>query len=550
MSSVTLQIEHLPADVLGLSSQAIDTLAGRPRPTVLPEMLIPSDVSALPSPPDHLDDEDRASLARDLERELARFEPHVSVIESARKLAQPGATLVVSGQQPAFLGGPLYNVYKALHAVRLARDLSEAWKVPVIPAFWNHADDHDIAEVHHLWIQNPHLDLFKLGLASASSGREPLSRILFDEVQHRLGPVREALRQNLWEGEDREKALEVFLPRNGESFSNAFTRILLALFGHHGLLVIEPGWIREALSRSLARVVVSDLRSSLEEGSRRLISVGQEPAIDPATAALVFRLVDGCRQALRLAGEELRYDDESGSRTAAELAAEIVQAPLEWSPGALLRPVVQDMALPVAAYVGGWGELSYHAQLPPLRDRAGVPRTPFVPRLSATLVDPEAEVSLEKLSLTARDALLARGRLGEASAERDMTAPVVRRLREEGERAASALLGLREELADLDQGLAAQLRRRSKQVQEIFDRLASKAARVHANREGRGQRHFRRLNHGLFPRGAPQERVRGLLEFAARFGTGWMDDLLDEIEPLPTEHVVVRLVASDTSTAI
>jgi len=314
--------------------------------------------------------------------------------------------------------------------------------------------------------------------------------------------------------------------------------------------VIEPGWIREALSRSLARVVVSDLRSSLEEGSRRLISVGQEPAIDPATAALVFRLVDGCRQALRLAGEELRYDDESGSRTAAELAAEIVQAPLEWSPGALLRPVVQDMALPVAAYVGGWGELSYHAQLPPLRDRAGVPRTPFVPRLSATLVDPEAEVSLEKLSLTARDALLARGRLGEASAERDMTAPVVRRLREEGERAASALLGLREELADLDQGLAAQLRRRSKQVQEIFDRLASKAARVHANREGRGQRHFRRLNHGLFPRGAPQERVRGLLEFAARFGTGWMDDLLDEIEPLPTEHVVVRLVASDTSTAI
>ena len=549
MSGVTLQVEHLPADVLGLSRQACDVLAGRPRPAMLRGMVIPSDVSALPPPSDHLDDEDRVSLARDLERELARFEPHVSVIESARILAQPGAVLVMSGQQPAFLGGPLYNVYKALHAIRLARALSDAWDVPVVPAFWNHADDHDIAEAHHLWIQNPHLDLFKLGLAGVSSGRVPLSRIVFDEQRHRLGSVREVLRQNLGEGESREEALETFLPREGESFSNAFTRILLALFGHHGLLVIEPDWIREALSRSMARVVVSDLRSSLEEGSRRLIDAGQEPTIDPATAALVFRLVDGHRQALRFTQDEFRYDDESGSRTAAELAAEIVQEPLEWSPGALLRPVVQDLALPVAGYVGGWGELAYHAQLPALRERAGVPGTPFVPRLSATLVDPEAEASLQKLGLSVRDALMARGRLGETSAARDATAPVVTRLREAGQRAASELLGLREELAALDQGLAAQLRRRGKQVQEIFDRLAGKADRVHANREGRGQRHFRRLNHGLYPRGAPQERVRGLLEFAARFGTGWVDALLGELEPLPTEHLVVHLGASDTAKA-
>ena len=48
--------------------------------------------------------------------------------------------------------------------------------------------------------------------------------------------------------------------------------------------------------------------------------------------------------------------------------------PRAWSPGALLRPLVQDALLPTAAYVGGPAEIAYHAQigpvLRPLRDPA------------------------------------------------------------------------------------------------------------------------------------------------------------------------------------
>ena len=516
-------------------------------------MEIPADLASFPQPPDPFDGEDRQALAGVLEAKLAPFAPHDFVLESVRAIAQPGASFVIVGQQPGFLGGPLYNALKALHAIRLARDLSEEWGKPVVPAFWNHADDHDIAEVHHLWIQNPNLDLFKLGLASMSSGRVPFARITMDEDRQRLGAVGEALRQNLWEGARREAAVKLFLPRHGETFSNAFTRILLALFGHHGLVVIEPDWIRESLSRALARVVTRDVREALAEGAARLRAVGREPAIDAETAALVFRLIDGNRHALRFAEDGFRFDGEPGSRTASELAAEILQSPDEWSPAALLRPLAQDLALPVAAYIGGWGELAYHTQLPPLRERTGAPPTPFVPRLSATLVDPEAAASMAKLGLTPGDVLRAKGHLGEASGEDQGTgkaghagntegaAPVVGRLREVGSGAARQLENLREELAALDRGLASQLRRTGEQVRGLIDRLATKAERVHANQAGRGRRHFRRLNHGLFPREQPQERVRGIVEFAARFGTGWLDDLLDEFEPLPTEHLVVHL---------
>jgi bacillithiol synthase len=541
VSTTSFHIEHLPADIFGLSEQARSALADRPQPPSVPGVSIPADVASMQRPVELLDMDDRGALSQLLEGELSRFEPHVAVLESARALARPDTFLVVAGQQPALLGGPMYNVFKALHAIRLARALSVAWNTTVLPAFWNHADDHDVAEVHHLWIQNPNLDLFKLKLASMSSGRVPFSRIIFDEEQHQIGAVREALRQNLPEGRKHDDALDLFLPRAGESFSGAFTRLLLSLFGHHGLLVIEPDWIREPLSRSLAQLIRSDLRGLLDEGSQRLEEAGQEPSIEVAGAALVYHLVGDRRHALRFAGEDFHYDDESGSRTAAELAAEIVQDPGAWSPAALLRPLAQDLTLPVAAYIGGWGELAYHAQLPPLRRAVGVPDPPFVPRLSATLVDPESRASLDKLDLALRDALEARGKLGEGNAEEREEPAVARRLREIGERAAREILELRPEMQLVDRGLASQLRRVADRVKGPVERLAGKAERVHTNQQGRGRRHFRRLNHGLVPRGAPQERVRGLIEFAARFGTGWLDQLLEEFEPLPTEHLAIHL---------
>ena len=537
---MALEFQYLPADVLGLAEWSARALAERPRPAHLPGMTIPRELDAFPRPPERHEPAARVELSETLERELSRYQPHVAVLESARALRNPGAFAVVAGQQPALLGGPLYDLYKALHVVVLARALAQRWEVPVVPLFWNHADDHDLAEVHHLWIQNPNLDLRKVTLAGMSSGRTPLARIVFDAERHRLGALAELLRQNLWEGPEQERALELFLPRAGESFSGAFTRTLLALCGHLGLLVVEPDWIRGALSSALARVVARDVEPALSAGAASVRAHGRTLAIDPREAALVFHHVDSKRHALRLSDGRYRYDGESGARTAAELAAEIVQAPDDWSPGALLRPVLQDIVLPVACYVGGWGELDYHAQLPPLRALAGAPATPFVPRLSATLVDAASRESLAKLELDVRDVLAVHGKL-EPPPSTESAPPVARELRSVARRAAVELVALREQASALDPGLAQQLKRTADQIEDLVEKLAAKLERVQANNSGSGRRHHRRLANGLCPNGEPQERVRGALEFVARFGTGWIDELLAGIDPLPTEHLVAQL---------
>ena len=535
---MTLELQYLPADVLGLAEWSARALAERPRPRNLPGMVVPRELESFPRAAEHLEPSARAELAERLERELAVFQPHVAVLESVRALRAPGTCVLVAGQQPALLGGPLFDLYKALHVVVLARRLAEHWEAPVVPLFWNHADDHDVQEVHHLWIQNPNLDLRKVTLAGLSSGRTLLSRIVFEEERNKLGALAELLRQNLWEGPAQARALELFLPRAGETFSAAFTRALLGACGHLGLVVLEPQWIRASISDVLARLVTSPLEPALAAGAAGIRAQGREPAIDPRAAALAFHHVDGKRHALRLADGHFRYDGESGARTPAELAAEIVQAPLEWSPGALLRPLVQDLVLPVAGYVGGWGELDYHAQLPPLRELCGAPATPFVPRLSATLVDAAARESLAKLSLEVRDVLAARGKI-EPEADAAGTPGVARELRTVARRAAAELLALRGDVGALDPGLAQHVKRTADQIEDQVEKLAAKLERVQANSAGTGRRHYRRLANGLFPNELPQERVRGALEFVARHGTAWIDELLAGIDPLPTEHLVV-----------
>jgi bacillithiol synthase len=502
---------------------------------------VPKSAEDIEPPPNILETRERTALSKILEKKLSLLSPHVAVLDAARSLAEPNACAVVTGQQPGFLASPLYSLYKALEAVRLARILRERWGVPVVALFWNHADDHDIAEVHHAYLVNRSLDLQKVSLPGLSSGRQPLSRVVLDEETHHLAAIRALLDQLLEGAPQARRAVDLFAPRSGESLPQAFTRTFADLLGRTGLLILEPDWIRAEMSAQLARIVSSDPAAFLQSAAQRMGELGLQTAIDPSGAALVYAHdPDQGRRALRAGGDGFRFDGEQGSRTSAELAAEIVQDPASWSPGALLRPIVQDLCLPVAAYVGGWGELAYHVELTELRAHVGAPATPFVPRVSCTLVDPECRVSLGKLGVEVES--LVRGNpLIAPSAPDSQALPWIARVRSIADGAAVEMDSLRGEVMELDPSLLSQLKRASNQMRSAGDWLAEKVERVHQNKSGKGRRHLRRLSAWLRPRDEPQERVLGPLPFVARFGDEWIFELLEAMDPFSSDHLVVHL---------
>lgn len=550
---IRTEVEALPADVFGLSDVARAAVAAGPAFGPLPMALRASDVAR---PDERLGADERAALAGAIRagHERAGLALADEAAASLDALGRTGTSCVVTGQQPGFLASPLYSLYKALQACRLAEEVAAHHGAPCVPVFWNHADDHDVAEVHHAWILNRNLDLQRVNVPGLASGRTPVGEITLDAERQSLGALRAQLRGAVEEFAGADAALDLFLPQDGETLARAFTRVMGALCGRYGLVVVEPEWIRSQLSSELGRIVSGPrgrggLAAALADGERALGAEGLTaaiPALGDEPAALLYRHVEGPggareRIAVRADGDGFRLDGARSSWTAAELGSLVVSSPDEWSAGALLRPIAQDAVFPTCAYVGGYGELAYHAQLGAARDAAGVPRTAFVPRVGLTLVDDDVRYALHRVGDVAlRDVLRAKGDW--QPDEDDLEEPdVVQALRRAGAAARDELLEHRAAIRELEPALAITLKKTAGHVEASVGKVIDKAMRVHRNRRGKGARQVRRLNNTLQPRHAPQERVLGPFQFVARFGDAFVERLRAEVPAASVEHLALHI---------
>src|SRR6266545_4579318 len=94
----------------------------------------------------------REDVASVLRRSHARLGASAATLENLDRLAQPTTFVVIGGQQPGLLTGPLYTVYKAISIIKLAEVLRRQYPYEFVPLFWNASDDHDWAEVNHAYV--------------------------------------------------------------------------------------------------------------------------------------------------------------------------------------------------------------------------------------------------------------------------------------------------------------------------------------------------------------------------------------------------------------
>ncbi|MED6334980.1 MAG: bacillithiol biosynthesis BshC [Planctomycetota bacterium] len=521
----------LPADLFPpLTPLARAALAGE---CALPEMRLLRSTADLGGVADVWGEDLRAELSSALLGPLAALEPHVAVLEGARALARPGTFCVVTSARPGLFAGPLASLWKALATVRLARRFSEHLGAPVLPILFNRADECTLAPALLL---NRQLALQQVGLTSMGEERIALGAQRIDEELHRTGALRSALLQLHGDEPHLKQALELLMPRPGESPARAFTRSLLALAGPLGLVVVEPDWIRSQLAAALVRIVGGVSPDALAEGARAVADLDPAAGVE-AQSALVHFGVGGPRE-LRAGGEGYRFEGEPGSRSGAELAALIVGEPAAWVGGPRLEHLLLDLVLPSVCELGGPRSLALRAAAGPLRRALALEPGAFVLRGPVSVVDDACARSLEARSRDVADVL---GGAAELTATSEPEPPVFGRLRAIAADAGASLRGLRPELAEIDRGLGARLRRTAGQVEELVEGFAERAARAQRQRAGTRGRHLRRLWAALTPEGQPQEALLGPFSLVARHGLDWLEPLALALDSLSAEHLVVQL---------
>jgi hypothetical protein len=152
-------------------------------------------------------------------------------------------------------------------------------------------------------------------------------------------------------------------------------RLMAALFARHGLVCVEGHLLRPLWNTPLRRAIDAWPARELAELRQRLLADGHPDAFGPLDQPPLFADRAQGRSAL----------------TPAEAAALLAGESPVISPGAALRPILQQAALPALAYIGGPGELAYHRFIAPLYHALAVPAPGLVPRCSLTLVPPWVE---------------------------------------------------------------------------------------------------------------------------------------------------------------
>ena len=118
---------------------------------------------------------DRAARERALEAVVVPADGDSARLE---RFVEEGGYMVTTGQQPALYGGPLYTIYKALTAVRLAEALEKKFDRPVVPLFWVASDDHDWEEANHADLVGVDNELHRVEIAAPDPEvRPPIHRI-------------------------------------------------------------------------------------------------------------------------------------------------------------------------------------------------------------------------------------------------------------------------------------------------------------------------------------------------------------------------------------
>jgi uncharacterized protein YllA (UPF0747 family) len=281
-------------------------------------------------------------------------------------------------------------------------------------------------------------------------------------------------------------------------------------------------------------------RLALEAG-RDLLAAGYHQQVPVRAGFLnLFAVLDGQRRALAFSNGVVEVRGTRERWPVEEALRRLEDDPRAWSPGALLRPLVQDALLPTAAYVGGPAEIAYHAQIAPSYAHFGIPRPALLPRPSLTLVEPAQARTLDAERLALGDlvgdpeALVSRWA---REAYPDVEAAFAR-AQDAIER---EMAGIEEALAALDPTLrAAAAAARGRALHPVAG-LHEKALRALKKRDqGRADR-LRRTRDALVPGGALQERGLGLVGLVGRHGPSVLTELEESLDPFARGHQVVRL---------
>jgi bacillithiol biosynthesis cysteine-adding enzyme BshC len=490
---------------------------------------------------------DRDRVADALAAMNKRWGSGEETLNNIELLRDADCVAVVSGQQAGLFTGPLYTIYKALSAVKLAGCLRQR-NTKAVPVFWIAAEDHDFIEVAKAEFIGRDCQLKQVEVSTDlhREGQPVGSVVLDDSINAVLDQLFELLPNSEFASDM--KALLQNAWRPGRGYAESFATMMTSLLGHHGLIFLDP---LDSEMKELAAPLYSaaarqapEIAAAIEQRSRELESAGYHAQVMASANSFPLFIHDdeGVRRALvRVENGKYQTKDTDREYTADELAALALDEPQRFSPNVTLRAVVQDYLLPTIAYYGGAAEIAYFAQTAEVYRVLERPATPILPRSSLTMIERHTGRVLERYGLTLADFFEGLEAVTKRVVEEYLDADTAQRFSDTEQNVNHELDRLRQELQAIDPTLADALETGRKKINYQLEGLRSRFVRAQMTRDDAAHRQLQRASDQLYPNKDLQERHINITSLLARHGTYVIEWIYNAINLGSTEHQVVYL---------
>ena len=480
---------------------------------------------------------DRPLLVQQLRAQYAGIEVTAQVNTSIEKLLDEHTFTITTAHQPNLLTGPLYFIYKIIHAIKLADHLNGALpEYHFVPVFYMGMEDADKEELNHFSVRGKtyQWNTKQQGAFGRMKIDTDLIRLL-DELEAQLGSM----------SNTKEMMMQL---RNcfssGKTIAAATFEWVHHLFGKYGLIVLLPD------NASLKSLFADEMKDDLLNHTayhklNETKSSFPYPADWQANARPInlFYLKDVLRERIEFNQQNYKVVNSSFEFNKNELLAELNTNPATFSPNVILRPLFQEKILPNLVYIGGAGELAYWLQLKAVFDNYEIPFPVLMLRNSMLLLQEKQEQLLQKLGFEINDIFKSADELIKAHVTSNAKHSL--KLTEERQQLDASFKQIQQRAEVVDPTLRQHVAALLRGVIKKMDALEQKMLRAEKRKFEDAGRQIAQVKSQLFPGNTLQERKESMLGFYAMMGDSFIQQLYENMPVIRQEFTILTYPASN-----
>lgn len=440
---------------------------------------------------------------------------------------------VTTAHQPNLFTGPLYFIYKILHAVKLAGELKQ--QLPennFVPVYYMGSEDADFQELSHFTING-----VKYQWTTEQSGA--FGRMIIDKHVTKL--IDEISGQLLVQPHGREivEALRNCY-KEKTSIQDATFAFVNFLFAQYGLIVLIadakelkqlmlPVFENELLNRRSAKLV-AQTTAELEK-QYKVQAGGREINL--------FYFDEDLRERIEAKDDGFAVANSTILFSKEQMLKEVNEHPERFSPNVILRGLYQETILPNIAFIGGGGELAYWLELKAVFENYKVPFPVLILRNSFLIAEEQWDKKISKLGFTMADFFLPEQELMNLLVNREAGKKI--KLNGAFTQAEELYAALKQQAEAIDPTLSQHVDALKTKALYRLQELEKKLLRAEKRKFTEQQQQIQHIKQGLFPGNGLQERKESFLSFYATYGKEFIAQLHQHSLALEQEFIVLTL---------